>query len=129
MIIIKNTMIPIGDADAMTIWPFIFVIEGSRFNKMDERHERIHGRQQIEMFILGAIIAAVLYFTGCGWWSLIPFGLFYEWYCIEWFIRLFINKDAYKKISFEQEAYENDGDPQYLDARKIFSWVRYLFKL
>ena len=129
MIIVRNSMIPFDGFKAMTIWPFIFVQEDCTFNKVDERHERIHGRQQVEMTVVGIIIAAILCFTGCGWWSLCPLGFFFAWYRTEWMIRLLIGKDAYRKISFEQEAYDNEMDPQYLDNRRIFSWVKYLFKL
>ena len=56
--------------------------------------------------------------------------LFYLWYAIEWIIRLFPNKfnghDAYRSISFEREAYENEGYLDYLNNRKKYSWIKYL---
>ena len=129
MIIVRNDMIPFDGFKAITFFPFIFVREDCSFNKMDERHERIHGRQQIEMTILGIIIAVILFLTKCGWWSLCPIGLFYEWYVTEWLIRFIVGNNAYRKISLEQEAYDNESDPQYLDDRMAFSWIKYLFKL
>lgn len=128
MIIVKNDIIPFEGYKAMSFWPFIFVRKDCSFNRMDERHEMIHGRQQIEMTIVGVIIAVILFLTKCGWWSLCPIGLFYEWYIIEFLIRSFINRNAYRSISFEQEAYDNEDDPQYLDSRIVFSWVSYLFR-
>jgi fatty acid desaturase len=128
MIIVRNSMIPFEGYKAMTIWPFIFVQEDESFNKVDERHERIHGRQQVEMALVGAILSLVLYFLGCGWWSLLGLLLFYVWYVLEWLVRLVIGSNAYRNISFEQEAYENEGLPNYLEDRKPFSWVKYLFK-
>lgn len=70
------------------------------------RHESIHWKQQIEMLI-------------------IPF---YLWYLIEWFIRLFMKGNAYKNISFEREAYENEFNEKYLKKRKFFAWTKYLTK-
>ena len=128
MIIVRNSMIPFDGYKAMTIWPFIFVQEDESFNKVDERHERIHGRQQVEMTLVGAILSLGLYFLGCGWWSLLGLLLFYVWYVLEWLVRLVIGSNAYRNISFEQEAYENEELPNYLEDRKPFSWVKYLFK-
>ena len=128
MIIVRNSMIPFDGYKAMTIWPFIFVQEDESFNKVDERHERIHGRQQVEMALVGAILSLGLYFLDCGWWSLLGLLLFYVWYVLEWLVRLVIGSNAYRNISFEQEAYENERFPNYLGDRKPFSWVKYLFK-
>lgn len=57
------------------------------------RHEgNIHWPQQLELLII----------------------LFYPLYLLEWFIKLFIyGKKAYKNISFEREASDNDDDPNY----------------
>lgn len=70
------------------------------------RHELTHWKQQMEMLI-------------------IPF---YLWYLIEWCIRLFMKGNAYRNISFEREAYNNDKKIYYLDKRKPFAWTKYLFK-
>ena len=72
------------------------------FYKVDNptmrRHENIHGKQQLEMLII----------------------LFYVCYFIEWIFR------GYRKISFEQEAYENQNNKNY--KRKAFAWLKYLKK-
>jgi len=49
------------------------------------------------------------------------FIFFYIIYILEWLIRLFINKNAYKNISFEKEAYSNENNLEYLKTRKCFS--------
>lgn len=72
-------------------------------------HENIHLRQQKEMLIV----------------------FFYLWYGIEWIVRLIQYKDsyeAYRNISFEREAYENENeyDDEYLDVRKPYEWIHYL---
>ena len=70
-------------------------------------HEKIHWKQQMEMLII----------------------FFYFWYLIEWFIRLFINgKAAYRSLSFEREAYDNDDNLEYLKTRKPYSWLKYMKK-
>ena len=93
---------------AMTIWPFIFVKDMS--HKEDSiliNHERIHLRQQIELL-----------------W--VPFFL---WYFIEFLLKLLIHRNwdlAYKAISFEMEAYQNELDTDYLKNRKLWAFWKYL---
>jgi len=116
---------------SMIIWPFIFIRNDRvwAFNTIGERHEGIHGRQQKEMLILGAIIAVILAVAGCGWWSLIALPLFFWWYCVEWLVRLCIYRNkmtAYKNIAFEREAYDKQYDLIYLDQRDVFAWIRYI---
>ena len=109
MIIIRNNLVPFPNYKAMTIWPFIFVRRGVWYSNDTDRHERIHGRQQLEMLLL----------------------LFYLWYGVEYIIRLCITRDrdrAYRTISFEQEAYDHDRDEQYLQHRRWYAWLMYLRK-
>ena len=35
-------------------------------------------------------------------------------------------KLAYKNISFEREAYQNQNDLDYLSNRKHYSWIKYV---
>ncbi len=70
-------------------------------------HESIHLKQQIELLMV----------------------FFYLWYVIEWIVRLIQYKDsheAYRNISFEREAYNNEYDDEYLGVRKPYEWVHYL---
>ena len=89
---------------------FPFVILTNRNDAMDTvciNHERIHLRQQLELLILP----------------------FYVWYGIEFLIRLLIlrNKNkAYKGISFEREAYENEKDLNYLKSRSFWNFLNYM---
>ena len=127
MIVVRNNIIPFSGYKAMSCWPFIFVRKDCSFTKLDERHEMIHGRQQLEMAAVGVPVGICLYFfAGWEWWSLCGLLLFYVWYVTEWIIRLFINKNPYRSISFEQEAYSNETDPEYLEHRKPFTWIKYL---
>ena len=87
----------------ITIAPFGIYIKEGHFTERIINHEKIHWRQQMEMLI-------------------IPF---YLWYIIEWLVRIFINsKQAYMKIWFEQEAYDNDDNLDYLKSRKYFNWFK-----
>lgn len=106
MKIVRNSVIPFEGFKAVTIFPFIFVREGAEFTVEDYNHEQIHGRQQVEMLI-------------------IPFFL---WYLVEWIIKLFVGQgNAYRRISFEREAHQNEKYPLYLDDRKFYAWFKYLF--
>ena len=75
-------------------------------------HESIHTKQMIE---LGYIF-------------------FYIIYLLEWIYRLLFTKDrfshkAYRNISFEQEAYDNEKNLEYLKERKHFAqWRKKIIK-
>jgi len=70
-------------------------------------HERIHLRQQAELLILP----------------------FYIWYVTEYFIRLLMyrnKKMAYRNISFEREAYANEGSSGYLKRRPFYNFLKFM---
>lgn len=92
----------------LSLWPFIILKDVQL--KQDAvliNHERIHLKQQQELFI-------------------IPF---YFLYISEWLLRSVLYLDsyrAYQNISFEREAYQNEKELDYLDNRKPFSFINYL---
>jgi hypothetical protein len=92
---------------AITLAPFgIYVRKNFLNDKSTINHESIHWKQQMETLV-------------------IPF---YIWYLLEWFIKLFFyGKNAYYEISFEQEAYDNQYDLDYLNKRKHYMWLKYVF--
>jgi len=101
------TFITFGWAAGITLAPFgIYVKENYLDNIFTINHEKIHWKQQLEMLII----------------------FFYIWYLIEWVIKLFMNKNAYKSISFEREAYKYGHDLLYLKKRKSFAWFGYIKK-
>jgi len=108
-IIIYNNIIPFKGYVAIGLWPFIFV-RSSRKGKLSpitENHEMIHLRQQVEMLVIFFLI----------------------WYGLEWLFRFVQYGNAgkaYRNVSFEREAYGNEGDFEYLKSRKAFSWVSHL---
>lgn len=132
MITIRNNIIPFHGFIAIALWPFIFVRHSSwtRFTNDVKRHERIHGCQQVELTLVGIALSVVLALCGAGWWSLLCLPLFLWLYCIEWLVKFFCMGDAaiaYVNISFECESYDNESDPDYLESRRPFAWLRYIF--
>ena len=133
MKIVYNNIIPFKGYLAMCVFPFIFVRKDARnLTVKDINHEKIHGRQQVEMYIVGVILTLILFICGLSCWSLFALPVFFIWYGVEWFLRLcaygFNQNEAYHNISFEQEAYGNESNLDYLRTRKHFSWCKYLFK-
>lgn len=58
--------------------------------------------------------------------------LFYLLYGLEWLLKLPFAISGYKiyhSLSFEQEAFNNEANQEYLEQRKRFAWVKYIFKL
>jgi hypothetical protein len=106
-LIVSRYLVPKGYG-GLTIFPFIIV--GEMKYKNDEvflTHERIHIRQQLEMLV----------------------GLFFIWYLLEYLVRLIQYGDrtrAYRNISFEREAYENEKKPDYLKSRPFWNFLNYL---
>lgn len=107
MIFISKHIIPKGFI-GLTLFPFIFLKQQDlKENLSLVNHEKIHLKQQLELFIV----------------------FFFILYFIEWLIRLIIYRNphkAYMNISFEREAYQNENDLDYIKTRKIWAFVKYL---
>lgn len=117
MKIVRNNIIPFKGFAAIALFPFLFIRKGIVIHETLIRHEKTHFEQQKEML----------------------FVLFYVWYVIEYLARLIgwllrlgwkqfttASHLAYRNISFEQEAYNNQDNPSYLANRKRFAWIKYL---
>lgn len=114
MKIIYNNLIPFKGYSAINLCGILFVRNDCKDQVDDEmiNHESIHSKQIFEMLVI----------------------FFYIWYIVEWFIKLFKygdsdedgRGDAYRNISFEREAYDNEKDLEYLDKREPYSWWYYL---
>lgn len=105
MKIIYNNIIPFPGYKAINLFGVLFVRKGAVMKDEDINHEAIHTAQMKEMLYI----------------------FFYLWYIIEWVIKLFIHGTyAYRNISFECEAYQNEDNLEYLDNRKHYSWTKYL---
>ncbi|AZQ63179.1 hypothetical protein EI427_13300 [Flammeovirga pectinis] len=113
MRVVFNKFLPFKGFTAMAIYPLIFIRSEFKSFQNSERwdililHEKIHFEQQKELLLV----------------------FFYLWYIIEYGIRLVIHRNtylAYKNISFEKEAYQNEREMTYLSTRKRFSWLKHL---
>lgn len=107
MKIIENRFLPFKGFMAITILNMIFIKKGTILHDVDIQHEEIHWKQEKELLIVG----------------------FYLWYVVEFLIRLIIEWNffrAYKKISFEQEAYMYQRSIGYFGVRHHYEWVRFL---
>ena len=94
----------------LTLWPFIILKNDAlKEDIVLINHEKIHLRQQLELLILP----------------------FYFLYIFEWLVRSLLYLDmykAYKNISFEKEAYENETNLNYSFERKAFGFIKYLWR-
>lgn len=104
MKIIYNNIIPFKGFLMINLFGVLFVRGTERdINATILNHEKIH---TVQMKELGYI-------------------LFYIIYLLEWVVRLFKKGNAYKKVSFEREAYENEKNLGYLASRcKWAMWTK-----
>lgn len=102
MKLIYNNLIPFKGFKAINLFGLCFVRNGMKMSDKDINHESIHTAQMKEL----------LY---------IPF---YVAYFGEWIVRLFLKGNAYRNISFEREAYNNQNDLTYLNRRKHYGMWR-----
>ncbi len=132
MKIVFNNTIPFDGFKAITIYPFIFVRDEYRFkfNVVDINHENIHAQQQCEVFAVSLVLLQLLWVLGAGMWSFIVLPMYFYLYILEYIIKLVYYRSsnmAYRAISFEQEAYDNEYDLKYIrNSRQFFSWVRFI---
>jgi hypothetical protein len=99
-------IVPWLRANGMALYPFILV---KRKNPSATllNHERIHLRQQVELLVLP----------------------FYLWYVLEYLwhrLRGLRHYAAYRRISFEREAFDQDQNLYYLTTRKPWAFMDYL---
>ena len=108
MKIIKNKIIPHRGFSYVNLFGVLFTRRDRPISDVSLNHEQIHTEQMKEMIYI----------------------FFDLRYLIEWLIRLIILRDshkAYRSISFEQEAYSNQENLTYLEGRKRYRWLSYLF--
>nr|DAL76362.1 MAG TPA: hypothetical protein [Caudoviricetes sp.] len=99
-----NKIIPFKGYKCINLFGVLFVRKGCTMRERDYNHEAIHTKQMKEL----------LY---------VPF---YILYILEWLYRLTQKGNAYKNVSFEKEAYDNENDMDYLNKREYFSWIKYI---
>lgn len=94
----------------MTLWPFgIYVSEDKYLNDWELiNHELIHWEQQKELIGI----------------------FFYLLYGIEWLIKsIFGEGRPYKRLAAEREANKHEENIFYLEIRKRYNWLKYIFRL
>lgn len=99
----------------IVLWKYTYKPDGTKVGLPEQvaHHETIHFRQYNETWVIGFI---VLYF--------------YDWIRAYWEMReglTFMQAvwAGYYMIRFEQEAYANDGDKDYLNKRKKNAWKEF----
>ena len=126
MKVIYNKVIPFPGFFAINLFGAMFIREEYKHQPISQKtfdHEGTHTEQMLD-FVWGCKKLQIL--GGC---------IFYVLYFIEWLIKLIISGftlgkvKAYCSISFECEAYDNDRNHKYLETRKRFAWIKYIFKL
>lgn len=131
---LANMLLCLSSCDTITLGPFVCSkLKEVEMRQQVRNHECTHVRQWIELTVLSGIIllALVLAFGISAWWMLLAGIVFYAWYGVEWSIRLIIlldAKKAYKAVSFEREAYENQYNSNYLENSPYFVWIKYILK-
>ena len=108
MKIVKNRFIPPRGFAYVNLFGVLFTRRDKKISDVTLNHEMIHTEQMKEMLYV----------------------FFYIWYVMEWLVRLIILRDshkAYRAISFEREAYNNQTNLTYLGGRKRYRWLTYIF--
>lgn len=95
-------------ADAFTIYPFIFIKKEYKNNYTLLVHEKIHIKQQTELFLFLYFILYILDFCK----NYLKYKDIYK---------------AYKNVIFEKEAYIASNTYDYLNKRKPFQFIDYIF--
>jgi len=107
MKVIYNRYLPFGRFTAINLFGIVFAKDKYKYlSERELNHEKIHSCQILEL--LGVF--------------------YYPFYIGEWFFRLVQYRswlEAYRNISFEREAYDQDKNLSYLKERKLFSFVHY----
>lgn len=110
MILIVNKYLLAKGFRGISLWPFVVLRhKESAGDKIFLNHERIHLKQQQELLVL-------------------PFFVFY---LAEFVLRYIMYQNsymAYRNISFEREAYNNERDLEYCNNRKFWAFSPYFFR-
>lgn len=130
MKIIYNNILPFRGFIALLT---IFILWIRKEYKGDKRldaqflnHEKIHSYQQIEIWVASIIVTSfVCLLTGLSfWWMLATPAVPLLVYVLCWIIEIVMPpyNSAYKNICFETEAIYNEGNPDYLKSRGLFTF-------
>lgn len=94
---------------AITLGPFVF--SRGVLSEKTKRHETIHYQQYLETLFIGFLLIYI-----------------YDFLYAALIAKKGFSRDAYLAIRFEQEAWGNHDDVDYLKKRKRFNWLSYTIK-
>ena len=129
MIVIKNKFIPFKGYEIINLFGILFT--RGEIDDYEYNHEAIHTEQILECTVLGLVIICFICFIlnqSLLWLLISPFT-FYILYGLEYLaIRLFHKKqnDTYHDVSFEEEAYINQNNLNYIKYRFPCTWIKYV---
>ena len=125
MRIIRNNILPFSGFSAINLFGILFARKKAKIDKTTLNHESIHSAQIAEVMIASVPFALLLWLLTNVWLGLLLFiASYYLWYVIEWLIKL-PKGNAYRRLSFEREAYTNQSNMEYLKKRKAFAFFKY----
>lgn len=133
--VIVNSLLPFSGFKYINIFGWIWTqITNFVMTDDDANHEMTHtcqARDFIPKFLRDHLPVWLTDFFG--------YLIFYILYGIEFVIKLIasifmkspkgIRHWVYRSISFEQEAYYNSWDPDYLKDRRRFAWAAFIFTM
>jgi len=123
MKIIYNSIIPFPGYAYMNLFGVLFGRKEykGKLRKSTINHESIHSEQYKDLLYIFFLPLYLL-----EWIIKLPFGLFYN---KKQKNGRAVTKVAYRSISLEQEAYYHTYDYDYLNNRKRYAWVKYIFTM
>lgn len=112
-IFFENSRVPkwigkVAPIEPYAVCFFVFIWSIGPIDDRLRRHELIHWKQQLECLFVGQWILYALF------WVVLFFRFRFD------------GGLAYYRLPFEIEAYENDGNVDYLSSRPRFAWVKYI---
>lgn len=114
-----NTKIPLLPTfRAITLFGNLYIKGSRKVSEQFLNHERILSAQWKELYHVGFII-----------WYLTEWVIRFLMHCIAWLLEddlKFNWKSAYRNISLEREAFQNETDLIYINKRKKYNFIKYI---
>jgi hypothetical protein len=112
-IFVENSKVPVflsrfAPIEIGAITFFCLVFSRGEISEETRRHETIHFQQYLETFVVGFLLIYI-----------------FEYLYSALIKKKGFSRDSYLAIRFEQEAWTQDKDVDYLKTRKRFSWLNY----
>ncbi len=114
--------IPFPTYKAINLFGVLIVRSGKRIRAHDLNHEEIHTAQMKELLYVPFYIFYLLEYVIRA----IAYGLRFLGRMVRDKKRKFRLSLAYRKISFEKEAYNNENNLDYLKTRKPFAFIKHI---